>query len=269
MTNEYFPNSFEVEKQTLPPVMNRISNTSFQRAILFPTNILVDAANTKDPNFNNVSLFVNPIADDIQNIIISLNNLSKESNTVTRVANIVGNTSLAEIANVQMFLNHTNRISGKIRPGTDEPEDLNRMVPYLSVLVPIGRTLSYIKYVEQDVVDYSYTDNCFTALSNSTSQISTMISLFDGYKQEINTSYSTVYDEFMNPIVVSNLTTERLNEMSANIVSKVSILNVDRKNDEQSFSDLLDEMRNSTPNFIGIIAQVQKDMINNAFNNLT
>jgi hypothetical protein len=235
----------------LPPIVQRMTNPGASNIRNYPEIIM---ANTQATNidFTNTDDWVNPVA----NVTLALIDVSSESRDVCiDVVALEGLKEAAQTAFQQTteFLMHTNRLCGKTPAGTDE---VDRPVPYLIVVANIGRSLSFINYVQNNIVDDTYLKNNF-ASAYTYSNLASILAEVDGYPQEI--SSSIVYGESSNTTI---LTTQRINEMTSSFSQLTIFVDEKREADEQAFVNSTIQIRSAAANFINTISQAQANMVN-------
>jgi hypothetical protein len=247
----YAYNNPKSANTNVPPIVQRMSNPGASNIRCYPEIIMADPL-ADNVDFTDTNDWVNPVS----NVTISLMTASSDSrdacSDVVALENLKQTAQTAFEQTTEFFM-HTNRLCGKTQPGTDE---VTRPVPYLIVVANIGRSLAYINYVQNNIVDDTYLKDNF-ASAYTYSNLTSFLAEVGGYPQEITNSI--VVGESSN---TTTLTTQRINEMTSSFSQLTIFVDEKREADEQAFVNSTIQIRTASANFINSIAQAQANMVN-------
>lgn len=245
-------NESSTANNTIPPVIQRMSNPGASNMRTFPPFILLDA-NTSPIDYTNTSLWVNPVSNVTSELITICTQSSDACNGVIGLETLQTKAYDA-FEQTTEFLMHTNRLCGKTPAGTDP---VDRPVPYLVTVANIGRSLSYIKYVQENIVDDSLVIENFGS-AYQYGNLVIKLATVDGIPEEILSSI--VVGESSN---TTTLTPSRISQMVSAFNDLIIFVDEKRVADETAFANSLNDIRGAASGFINTIASAQANMINN------
>lgn len=236
----------------------QIVNTSkgFTETDIIDTN---DGTNFVNPQ----NAYISDIDSECANLIslCSTYYIAEPPGGIIELGPIIQQTSNISTLALVEFERHTNRLTGQTPIGTtlevDVEPDPTRMVPYLVVLDSIGKTVSYLNYVNTGVRDESIMISAYGSIyldiseySNSIMNIATQI------------SSNIVASEGVYPFTLT-MTPQELSEISNTLIEIYDSLTDTRRSDEYAYANLISDLKDTSKStsLLNTVNTIQQEML--------
>lgn len=254
--------------QTLPSTYSRMTDGSVIGMRFYPPEIVNTAKGYAETDVIDIldgTNFINPQKSNTTLLNIELTNLidtCNNSGTIdTKLIQIRDAACNVRYMSLLEFDRHTDRLTGQTEIGTPLDEDvvpaLGREVPYLLTLYSIGRSVSFLNYVNTGQRDEEILNQAYgSVLFDFTSYPNTVIEITEAVSSNLTLGPEPGIYIFTMSEAYANTLTQTLNNMYISF-------DQNRTDDENVYSTYLGTLTNIRGNtgILSIISNIQKNLL--------
>lgn len=222
----------------------------------FPDEVLKPGLDPLTINISDNDNFINPQQANLEVFLSLSKNVYSLSGLAISTLSIYPNAN-SLVAQTEIFIKHTGRLSGNIKIGTPDSIERDRQVPHLVNLSSIGKTNTYIKYVQTGNFDDTEVDDMYGSLFID---LSSNVSTLNTYYYQISDNLTFIPSEGGGSYT-SSMSPAHALQIANGIYLIESYIRDSRLNDEDKYNNLLRGSTKFSYNITKMAADAQGNMI--------
>lgn len=236
--------------------VTRMGDGKVLGSYFFPDEVLKPGLNPLSINITDNDNFIDPQAANLEIMLSYSQNINSMSAMAANTIYIVANaTSL--VAQTQYFIKHTGRLSGNIKIGTPDSIERDRQVPHLVNLCSIGKTNTFIKYVQTGDYDDNEVNDMYGSLFIN---LSANVATLNTYHTQVSSNLE-ILGAGEGITINSYLTVQDAKDIANGLYVIESYLRDCRLADEDKYNNLLKNSTKFSYNITKMAAVAQGNMI--------
>jgi hypothetical protein len=238
--------------------VTRMGDGKVLGSYFFPDEVLKANLDPLTVNIADNENFINPQRITLDQMlsysknIYSLSGVSPNTTVISANANNL-------VAQTEYFIKHTVRLSGNIKIGTPDSIERDRQVPHLVNLSSLGKTNTYIKYVQTGTYDDSEMNDMYGSLFID---LSANVAALNTYYTQISSNLEIQFPGTEAQLIIQDLSTQDASNIANNLYIIESYIRDNRLEDEDKYNEMLKNSTKFSYNITRMASLAQANMAN-------